>query len=98
MEYSVKRIKFRDGRQLFIPLVRSRNEGLLGKLLSRLDPDNDWKRIVKIYNKYILMDIFDESEDFGLTEEDCKEHIEAYRKQLLEKSNDEVVEMQLIDI
>jgi hypothetical protein len=88
-EFAIKIDILKNGEIIRIPVFRNRSG------LSKFIP-GPWNRIVKIYDKYIAMEL-----DFipKLTEQECAEHIEEYKKVLnkLKDAEVETVELKALE-
>lgn len=68
-KYAIQMI-VKGGVATYLPVIKEGNFG------------SDWMPIVKIYDKYVPLEFEKEG---GLTQEECKQHIEAYKQQYAEK-------------
>lgn len=69
-EFTIRCETLNSGEQKFIPLMRPKTK------FSYVGPS--WTRIVKIYDRYIDLDI---SFEPNLTLEECEQHIEGFKEQ-----------------
>lgn len=69
-QFAIKHDVLKSGKEILTPVVRYKNRFFKGM----------WYRIVKVYDRYVMMDI-----DFipNLTREECQEHIEGFKKEQL---------------
>lgn len=73
-EFAIKIATLNSGKSVYTPVCRE-------KPTTRISIGNKpWQRITKIYNEYKLLEL-----DFDpkLTKEECEEHIEGFKNQLL---------------
>jgi hypothetical protein len=94
MLYSIKQLVIKNGSQIFIPLGKPATKwyDVIGKTIT------PWKRIVRIYNTYHLMDgLFEEDEDLNLSYTNCIDHIEGFKAQLEATKVLEVIQMKMFD-
>ncbi len=96
MLYSIKQITLRNGDEIFIPLAKEESKwyDVIGKKMTK------WERIVKIYNTYQLLNIFEDEDNLGLTYEDCIDHIEEFKSMIETRQGlyvSEIVMMKYID-
>lgn len=72
-EFAIKKETLNSGKIVYTPVCRVKTTlSFLGELFS-----NPWMRIVKAYDKYFLLDLHFNPD---LTEIDCINHIEGYKK------------------
>lgn len=78
-QFAIKVIELKNGDTTFIPVVR-RKGGLIR-------PHGYWQRIVKVYDRYELIDI-----DFTpqLTNNECIEHLYGYKQQFLNNEANQI--------
>lgn len=84
-EFAIKIDILNNGEIIRIPVFRKRSG------ISKIIP-GPWNRIVKVYDKYMSMEL-----DWvpKLTEEECGEHIEGYKKVLSRIRNTDVATVEL---
>ncbi len=86
-KYAIKKIEKKNKECIYVPMVRIQSKIRIINL-------NEWERIIKLYNTFDRTTSYLES-DFGLSKEDCVEHIEGFKKQV---QSDEAQIVDVIEI
>ena|SRR5688572_20999311 len=81
-EFAIKKDVLNSGKTIHTPVCRKKSK--LGRL--NIFP-NPWERIVKLYDKYVLIEL-----DWtpSLTYQECEEHIHGFQLSLTESINNQL--------
>lgn len=79
-EFAVKTQTLASGKLVLMPVCRIKSRFKISS--------NPWERIVKIYDKYMTMELHFEPE---LSLQDCHEHIKGFQDQLKEIISNKIV-------
>ena len=82
LKFGIKVLIKGDGSKIFIPVIKRNSKSIFSFL-------STWNRIVLIDNKFYTDDV--DVEEVDLTENQCYEYIEGYRKQLKEIEDKKIV-------
>lgn len=88
-EFAIKVNKLKSGKEVYIPVYRTKST------FSKLFANNKWTRIVKLYNKYTLMELDFEPE---LTHEQCEEHIKGFAQALINRESDQICKIEILPV
>lgn len=80
-EFAIKKQVLNSGRVVHTPVYRANSFGRLRIL------QTPWTRITRQYDKFKLMDL---DFDPDLTFEECEEHIEGFKEQLIKNKENQV--------
>jgi len=86
-EFAIRKETTFGGKIKFTPLFREKTN----KLFSSFEP---WTQIIKAYNKFYLWNL--EDDEILLTEQDCYDHIEGYKQQLIKQNNSKLSSVELL--